>query len=498
MMRGSGAIALAESLFKKNLSDEDQGLIWGFFEIFRQKATGLFSMEWPASGREAFRKEIAFQSGEPVAIVSNRGQESLGKYLLSLGRLSAEDFQKYSEWIREQGRDWIQCLLHHQVLQNHELPEILEGHFKFRLFQPLNLSRGEMEFKRLGQLPARAVNAEPVKLSRPIMEIFWPSIKDQLTEDYCRSRLSKQGPVGVRIRSECPVPLGPTELREWNQLMKGDVLIRDVSGSTLSLLVLAMELNLLRWGESPDQKIKNEIYVLLQKFRKAAPTEVLGVTLSSSVEEVKKAHLQWIKKYHPDRLPPGSSAELRKSCEELMALVNEAYDVLSDPVKRENYEAEVALEKMGGRKAIEEQLQAELKYDEALVALRRKQYKLAYEGMLPLAEKLKENALFPSDLHFAKFMMEMEAKSFNRVELPKILKIFDESSQKVKDSAWPLYYKALALKMLGEADKALAVFDILVREFPKFSEAASEARFLRAKLEKGKKAKGGGSWFKRG
>lgn len=60
--------------------------------------------------------------------------------------------------------------------------------------------------------------------------------------------------------------------------------------------------------------------------------EVLGVQKNASEDEIKKAFRQAAKKYHPD-LHPGD-----KECEARFKEVNEAYEVLSDPQKKSNYD----------------------------------------------------------------------------------------------------------------------------------------------------------------
>ncbi|HHW27251.1 MAG TPA: molecular chaperone DnaJ [Firmicutes bacterium] len=61
--------------------------------------------------------------------------------------------------------------------------------------------------------------------------------------------------------------------------------------------------------------------------------EVLGVDKNASQEEIKKAFRQLAKKYHPDANPGDPTAEAR------FKEINEAYDVLSDPAKKANYDA---------------------------------------------------------------------------------------------------------------------------------------------------------------
>ena len=60
--------------------------------------------------------------------------------------------------------------------------------------------------------------------------------------------------------------------------------------------------------------------------------EVLGVQKTASADDIKKAYRSLARKYHPDLHPDD------KDCAEKFKEVNEAYEVLSDPSKKERYD----------------------------------------------------------------------------------------------------------------------------------------------------------------
>src|ERR671915_952484 len=61
--------------------------------------------------------------------------------------------------------------------------------------------------------------------------------------------------------------------------------------------------------------------------------DALGVPKTASQDEIKKAYRKLVQTYHPDKNPGDAEAENR------FKEVQAAYDVLSDPEKRKQYDA---------------------------------------------------------------------------------------------------------------------------------------------------------------
>lgn len=65
--------------------------------------------------------------------------------------------------------------------------------------------------------------------------------------------------------------------------------------------------------------------------------EILGVDRNATEEDIKKAYRKLAAKWHPDRWV-NSSDEEKKTAEEKIKEINEAYSVLSDSEKKQNYD----------------------------------------------------------------------------------------------------------------------------------------------------------------
>lgn len=65
--------------------------------------------------------------------------------------------------------------------------------------------------------------------------------------------------------------------------------------------------------------------------------ELLGVQKGATEQEIKSAYRKAVMKYHPDRFATKPEAE-RKQAEQTFKEINHAYDVLSDPQKKANYD----------------------------------------------------------------------------------------------------------------------------------------------------------------
>ena len=65
--------------------------------------------------------------------------------------------------------------------------------------------------------------------------------------------------------------------------------------------------------------------------------KILGIEKNATADEIKSAFRKMAKKYHPD-VYANATAEEKKKAEEKFKEINHAYEVLSDPKKKEIYD----------------------------------------------------------------------------------------------------------------------------------------------------------------
>ena len=69
----------------------------------------------------------------------------------------------------------------------------------------------------------------------------------------------------------------------------------------------------------------------------------------ANAESIKKAYRKLALAYHPDKQ---TDPEARERAQDLFAKISQAYDTLSDPIKKTLYDMELGLQRVNVRKSI--------------------------------------------------------------------------------------------------------------------------------------------------
>jgi len=90
----------------------------------------------------------------------------------------------------------------------------------------------------------------------------------------------------------------------------------------------------------PDSdSVVQRLEEMLERFRSADLYEVLSISADASPGEIQAAYHEQARELHPDRFQTGRfSAEIRRKAETVFARINEAYQMLRNPVSRAEYD----------------------------------------------------------------------------------------------------------------------------------------------------------------
>jgi curved DNA-binding protein CbpA len=455
--------------------------------IHQAKATGILSLTWD----NKFKKQIVFRRGEPVMVRSNDPEESQASFFVKhkvLDRMSLKSHLEKKEKAKDVGplSDW---LVKEGVVAVQMAPMLMQEFFRQRLFQGFQLLKGTASFKEFSD--SQPMEGETQALSEPLIRLLWERFYPKVTDAVAHSRLAPYVTKFVKVTGAFPFPLKGQEQRLWNLLSSSELMAKDLDPVSFKLLAIAHELGIIRWLEQPSHKDLSEVDVkaiwaeleaLEVKTRSAKAHEVLGVEVETSPEDCQRAFYELVRKYHPDRL--GMDPELKKLSEVVFMRANQAFSTLTDPAKRQEYLAEIELEKVGGVEAVHRRLEAELMIPQAQHALKRKHYKSAFESFLKIEESVKDDGEIIADRTFAELMMLMESKTdlttrFSRLkgELTKAIKLRPTY-------AAAYYYRGVLQKIEGNLDLALRDFEAALEIDPKLAEALSEIRVIKMRGQK--------------
>ncbi len=210
--------------------------------------------------------------------------------------------------------------------------------------------------------------------------------------------------------------------------------------------------------------------------------ERLGFTKSETAPpQLKVVYFQYAKIYHPDMLPADATPVQRKQREDILALLNEAYGVLSDDARRKDYLEQLAVEESGLDAAdVEGILRAEEDFQRAVVLIRGHKVReglAMIESCIQLNEKEGE---FYAWRGYAKFLLATDKKAAFITAMNDVQKCL-----KMVARCPPAYLiEANMAKLIGDDEKAKAAFKKVLELEPNNIDATRELRLYQQRSGK--------------
>lgn len=418
--------------FKGELSEYPVAKI--FVELNKKRETGILSVSTPR-----FTKKVYFQNGDAIFAGSSLEDDRLGEMLLKWGKINLEQYHKSVELLKKTGKRQGQILVELGYLTPKELYHSVKTQVKEIIYSLFGLDHGEYEF-----IPGPLPTEEVITLRMSIGNLIYEGIKRSSNW----SILKKQIPDNLIPRlSSNPLSLfQEIEFSEMDKkiltLIDGKKTVKQIIDSswmspfdalktlyTLYILEVIEEVKPAVEEElvtlSLDEIFKpvvveekefikrvNEIY---EKLGYINYFELFGISDDAGIKTITKRYFELTKEFHPDKSYNYSDPSLKEKLSAIVNALTEAYNILKDPSKRQQYINKLTGKEIGEpeRPGVDEKLKKAIsfiklnRYAEAIPLLREyikvdtsspeaKNYlALAYlkTGDLSLAEKTMKEAI---------------------------------------------------------------------------------------------------------
>ena len=326
----------------------------GLARAIRSRFTGAVAFESDAGIRR-----IVLRDGDFVTAASGIATESLVAFLTERGTLAPDVQKALGHKLPPFGRHAGAALIAHGHLRQDELWPVLRAHAEWLVGRALEMTAGSAGLER--DIPAR-LQAEPAVFGGATgAEVYVEIVRRVVAPEEAESRLG-----GARARlidgpnpallTECA--LSPEEAA-WVGRAKAATL-GEVAGAGAPRDLLAVVYALVQLGvlealspaQTPPEKKADSprVYDALDEqalrariqARKALVEEgdyfaLLGVTKGATSYDVQRAYGDLRREFEPSRILTASTAGLREDVDLILEVLDEAYEILSDQLRRERY-----------------------------------------------------------------------------------------------------------------------------------------------------------------
>ena len=205
---------------------------------------------------------------------------------------------------------------------------------------------------------------------------------------------------------------------------------------------------------------------------------MLGVARAATPDDVKKAFMESVKTWHPDRIPPGQD-ELKPLYSKVFARLELARVTLSDSARRTRYIEELTKPSVAASSADISMAEATLEFKKGEALLKKNDLAGAEQHLRRSVQ------LAPTNLEAQVLLVWLQAKpDANQGRLDELEK---NLSKLLKDGAPPektLFYRGQLRKRLNRLADANADFARVAELDPKHVDATRELRIFKMREEK--------------
>ena len=303
-------------------------------------------------------RRVVFSDGDFVTAASGIDGESLVDFLVNRGDLSA-DVLSLGRKLPQFGRHAGAALIAHGHLRQEDLWPVLRAHAEWLLGRCLQIQRGAANLERT--LAARLATEPEVFGGSAGAEVFVEVIRRVISPEAALqrvqgidARISKTG--DVELLDECGLIAEEREvIIKGADDTVGNLIARAGSADFASVLYALHELGVIEasrhaansspaTGRSiPESDALDDDAIRARIFRRRALVDegdyfsLLGLSSEATSYDIKRAYSNLRKELDPGGILTARTADLRESLDLILEVLEEAYEILRDDVRRERY-----------------------------------------------------------------------------------------------------------------------------------------------------------------
>jgi hypothetical protein len=324
-------------------------------ELVRSRYTGALAVELPSGLRR-----VVFREGDFVTVASAAPEESLVAFLAQRGSLTSEAAGQLSHRLPHYGRHAGAALVAHGHLRQDELWSVLRAHAEWLLVRLIELQGGRMTLEV--EVPERLRDEPAVFGGAAGAEVLVELVRRAIAPERALERLGSgaaliaEGPAWSLLR-ECALPEPMLEVVRRSSGLSLSEVVSSFGRPLAPVLYALAALSVISTSEGPlylerrtpsrepepgpdplDQAaLKERVLARRALVEQGDYFAVLGVARGATDYDIQKAYQERRLELEPVRELPGSDVELDESLELIFQVLEEAHQILSDPVKRERY-----------------------------------------------------------------------------------------------------------------------------------------------------------------
>ncbi len=380
---------------------KDMTIPWLFQDLRKEKETGTVVFS-----RDEEIKKVFFKNGDVLFASSNLNDDRLGEFLLRSGKITQAQFDKSSETVIRTGKKLGAVLFEMGALSAKDLVSQVKLQVKEIVLKMFDWREGNYQFNG-GTLPVSEII--PIHMStgdliiEGIRNLEWKNIRKSLPP--IKTVLNLSSDPSLLFQS---VHLDKDHQTVFS-LVDGSKSIYAIcaqSGmgdfNTLKAIYTLLALRMVEAGElrtdeekivyevahetitanattkdaaaAPEMSVTKEVIQnAFESMGRQSYYEVLEVGHGAKPQEIKKAYFHLAKLYHPDRHFEPEMSDMKEKLEALFTRIHDAYETLSSPALRDQYNIDLALgdtmprkEEQRKTKKAENQKTAQAQYNEGM------------------------------------------------------------------------------------------------------------------------------------